>query len=77
MRAVHNHRLIFWRADFIDAKQGRWAGVDEYLKKPIDKEKLKQSILRFKKVSENYSKKELNFYAQKLLDVIKSQKTEN
>ena len=46
----------------------------DYLLKPIDKEKLKQSILKFKKVSENYSKNKLNFDAQKLLDALKSQK---
>ena len=46
----------------------------DYLLKPIDPEKLKQSIFKFKKVSKNHTKNELNFDAQKLLEALKSQK---
>ena len=46
----------------------------DYLLKPIDNEKLKQSIIKFKKISKNHTKNELNFDAQKLLEALKSQK---
>jgi len=46
----------------------------DYLLKPINTEKLKQSIFKFKKVSKNHTKNKLNFDAQKLLEALKSQK---
>lgn len=48
----------------------------DYLLKPIDKEKLRQSIKKYKKVKQSFTKNEINFDARKLLEALQKNESE-
>lgn len=69
-----NSPVIFTTAFDEFALQAFELNSIDYLLKPIDEKKLELSITKYKKVKQNFSKKEINFNTEKLLQTLQKNK---